>query len=97
MSNFSAVSIDDIKTKKKPNLFCWYKYTLQQPNTTVFTQQGQKPAASLKRDSKENPIQVFFCKIPNIFENTFSFRTPPAVASDRSFLVLIIISFVNYN
>ena len=82
VSNFSTRSIDDMKTKKKPNLFCWYKDTLQQPSTTVFTQQGQKPVTSLKKDSKENPLQVFFCKISNIFENTFSYRTPPAVAFD---------------
>ena len=29
VSNFSTRSIDDMKTKKKPNLFCWYKDTLQ--------------------------------------------------------------------
>ena len=37
-SDFSTLSIDDVKTKKKTNLFCWYKNTQQQPKrNNIYT------------------------------------------------------------
>ena len=30
-NDFSTLSIDDVKTKKKKNLFCWYKNTQPKP------------------------------------------------------------------
>ena len=50
-SNFSTLSINDVKTKKKKNCFVGTKILNNCQNTTIFTQQAQRPATLLKRDS----------------------------------------------
>ena len=37
---------------------------------------------------KETPIKAFFCKICEIFKNTFFYRTPPLTVSEKSSIVV---------
>ena len=52
MSDFSALSVDDIKTKKKTKIcFVGIAILNNSRNTTIFTQQVQGHATLLNRDS----------------------------------------------
>ena len=62
----------------RPEVFC-KKGVLR--NFAKFT--GKHLLHSLFFDKKETLVQVFSCEFCELFKNTFSYRTPPVLASER--------------
>ena len=80
--NFVTLSIHDMKREiKQKSVFADIKiFNDNSRNTAIFTQPAQRSAILLKK----TPTQVFYCEIPEIFKEIFSYRTPPVASSDIS-------------
>ena len=95
-------------TSKKENraitIICYYQQ-MQSPevfckggalkNFAKFTGKQLRSTTLLKkRDKKETLAQMFSCKFCEISKSTFSYRTPPAVASVWNSTLLFLFNYV---
>ena len=92
LHNFSTISINDMESKKNTNLFCWYKNTEQQPKHNSTYTISLKAFNFIKKRLQHRCFSVKFLNILKTLFLTEHLQWLP-LTYDKSFLVLVIISF----